>query len=173
MHTACVWVGTDTPHPPANPRHARYPRAAVQCTFHRPGTEEKRLRAAAIVQAHLPRRARRHRSIAARSVGVTAHPTTRGNDGPRDCGKEPGSEQHSRPSTGNTRRRQADDTHGMLRSCLDKEIPQHARQLDAGVTRGNRWPIRVVHLSARFEADNMVVVQPVSGYLFANSELCG
>jgi len=54
-----------------------------------------------------------------------------GNDGPRDCGNGPGSEQHSRPARSPRlhRGRQAEITHARLA----EELPHHAKQPNAGV----------------------------------------
>jgi len=83
--------------------HGRYPRAALQCTFQRARTDEKRLRAAAVVEAQLADVvSERHRNSAAGPVGVTAHPTLEVTTAHATQGKKPGSEPHSRTSTGNT-----------------------------------------------------------------------
>jgi hypothetical protein len=82
--------------------HGRYPRAALQCTFQRARTDEKRLRAAAVVEAQ-PMSYASVTEVALQDPSAspltrplevtTAHATQ---------GKEPGSEPHSRPSTGDT-----------------------------------------------------------------------
>jgi len=83
--------------------HGRYPRSALQCTFQRARTDEKRLRAAAVVEAQLADVvSERHRNSAAGPVGVTAHPTLEVTTAHATQGKKPGSEPHSRTSTGNT-----------------------------------------------------------------------